>query len=158
MDSLFELYLKRAQNELNLAIMITKISDEKEIQTTIFKLPNDTYYNAVITHSYYSIFYCAKAYLTFKNITTDAPEEHRKTYEEFSKFVNKGILKKELLLIYEDALIKAETLLAIFNKEKWKRGHFTYKKLPQANKEPASESLENSSKFFKVIYNILKVK
>lgn len=158
MDFLFELYLKRAQNELNLAIITMKISDDKEIQTTVFKLPNDTYYNAVISHSYYSIFYCAKAYLIFKNIKTDMPEEHRKTYEEFSNFVNKEILKKELLLIYEDALVKAETLLSIFNKEKWKRGHFTYQKLPQANKEPAIESLENASKFFKVIYNILKMK
>ena len=156
MDSLFELYLKRAQNELNLALIIMKVSEDKELQINIFKLEGDTYFNGVIGHAYYCIFYSAKAYLLAKNIKTEAPEEHKKTYEEFEKLVNKGILKKELLLMYQDVLIKAESLLKIFKDEKWKRGHFTYHKLPQANKEPSQESLENASKFFKVVFNLLK--
>ena len=58
-------------------------------------------------------------------------------------------------MIYQDALLKAESLLKIFKDEKWKRGHFTYHKLPQANKEPAQESFDNADKFFKVIYNLI---
>ena len=121
MDSISKLYLKRAQNELNLSTITMKISDDKEIQITTFKLPSDIYYNAAITHAYYCIFYCAKAYLMSKNIKTEAPEEHKKTYEELQKFVQKGTITKKWLDIYQNELIKAETLLLIFKNEKWKR-------------------------------------
>ncbi|MBU4241820.1 MAG: hypothetical protein KKA65_05035 [Nanoarchaeota archaeon] len=57
----------------------------------------------------------------------------------------------ELLKIYEEMLIKADSLLHIFKHEKNKRGKFTYRKLPQANLEPAKESLENAKYFFKHI-------
>ena len=38
----------------------------------------ETYYSAVIAHSYYSIFYGAKAYLAKKGVEVSAPEEHKK--------------------------------------------------------------------------------
>ena len=153
-----ELYLQRAENELVAAKMLFDISSNPTIQKEQFRLEKDfTFYSTVISHSYYCIFYCAKAYLNSKNIKTEAPEEHKKTYEEFAKFVEKGILDEELLQIYQEVLIKAETLLKIFKNEKWKRGHFTYHKLPQANKQPAEESLENSKKFFKIIYNLTTI-
>lgn len=60
----------------------------------------------------------------------------------------------ELLRIYEKILIKADTLLHIFKHEKGKRGKFTYRELPQANKEPAKESLDNAKIFFKHIYTL----
>jgi len=44
--------------------------------------------------------------------------------------------------------------LGIFRKEKRKRVEFTYQTIPQANKEPAEDSLKNS-KFF--VSNIMKV-
>lgn len=53
-------------------------------------------------------------------------------------------------------VIRAEELLGIFSIEKRKRGEFTYQKLPQANKEPAEESLDNASSFFKNINNVLR--
>ena len=57
----------------------------------------------------------------------------------------------------ENELISmAEELLGIFSKEKGKRGRFTYQKLPQANREPAKESLDNASFFFKNINKILR--
>ncbi len=56
--------------------------------------------------------------------------------------------------MYEEILIKADTLLHIFKHEKNKRGKFTYRKLPQANLNPAQESLDNALNFFKHIYNI----
>lgn len=155
MDSISKLYLQRAQNELNLSVITMKVSKDPQMQLSLFGLKQDTYYNGVITHAYYCIFYSAKAYLKSKDIKVEAPEEHRKTYEEFSKFVDKGVLDKELLEIYNDAWIKAENLLEIFREEKKKRGEFTYQKLPQANMEPAEKSLENSEKFFKIIYNLL---
>jgi uncharacterized protein (UPF0332 family) len=54
--------------------------------------------------------------------------------------------------------IKAEELLGIFKKEKSKRGEFTYQKLPQANKEPARDSINNAETFFKNINLILNRK
>src|SRR3989338_399857 len=102
MDSESKIYLARAQNELNLSMMIQKISDDKKMQVEIFGVKEDTYYSAVISHAYYSIFYAAKAYLLLKGIKTEAPEEHRKTFEEFSRFVDKGTVDIELLKIYKD--------------------------------------------------------
>lgn len=154
MDFEYKLYLARSENELNLSIMIQKISDDKNIQIEIFKLKEDTYYSAVISHSYYSIFYAAKAYLFLKGIKTSAPEEHKKTFEEFSKMVDKGTVDMELLIIYKNMLIKADTLLHIFELEKSKRGKFTYRRIPQANQEPAKESINNARIFFNNIYKL----
>ena len=154
MDFEYKIYLVRAQNELNLSMMIQKISDDKKIQVEIFAMKEDTYYSAVISHAYYSIFYAAKAYLLLKGIKTFAPEEHRKTFEEFSQLVDKGIVDVELLKIYRNMIIKADTLLHIFELEKGKRGKFTYRRIPQANQEPAQESISNAKTFFNNIYRL----
>ena len=53
-------------------------------------------------------------------------------------------------------LQRAEALLGIFSIEKRKRGEFTYQKLPQANREPAEESLNNALFFFKNMNKILR--
>ncbi|GBE19818.1 HEPN domain protein [archaeon BMS3Abin17] len=152
MDLNYKLYLERANNEIKLADIILILSNSKDIQINIFKIDEpETYYNSVISHSYYCIFYSAKAYLLKKGIKTKAPEEHRKTYEEFKKLVERGIVDEELLKIYDYILVKAETLLGIFKTEKKKRGIFTYRKLPQTNLEPAMGSLENAKTFFKHI-------
>ena len=98
----------------------------------------------------------AKSYLAKKGIKTEAPEEHKKTYNEFKNLVFQGIIDEELLKIYEDILIKAETLLGIFKSEKKKRGEFTYQKLPQANLEPAIKSLENAKTFLKHMRSLCK--
>src|SRR3989338_5507390 len=97
MDFEYRLYLTRAQNEINLSIMIQRISDDKKMQLDIFGMKEDTYYSATISHAYYSIFYAAKAYLLSKGIKTQPPEEHKKTFDEFSKFVEKGTVDIELL-------------------------------------------------------------
>lgn len=149
MDSDSKLYIDRAQNEINLSKMIMAISQSEKIQEEIFNMPNDTYYNAAISHAYYSIFYMTKAYLLTKGIITRAPEEHKKTYEEFESLVNKGEVDVELLRIYEQMIMRAEALPAIFRLEKGKRGRFTYKTLPQANIDPAKESVTNAEIFFK---------
>ncbi len=154
MDFEYKIYLARAQNELNLSMMVLKISDDKKMQVEIFTMKEDTYYSAVISHAYYSIFYAAKAYILLKGIKTSAPEEHRKTFEEFSKLVDKGTIDLELLRIYQNMLIKADTLLHIFELEKGKRGKFTYRRIPQANQEPAQESISNAKTFFNNIYRL----
>ena len=158
MDFEYKIYLTRAQNELNLSMMVLKISDDKKLQIEIFAMKEDTYYSAVISHAYYSIFYTAKAYLLLKGIKTSAPEEHRKTFEEFSKVVDKGTVDIELLRIYQNMLIKADTLLHIFELEKGKRGKFTYRRIPQANQEPAQESISNAKTFFNNIYRLCENK
>src|SRR3989338_680613 len=152
MDLNFKLYLEKANNEIKLADIALFLSNNKNLQTEIFKIENpETYYSSVISHAYYCIFYSAKAYLAKKGIKTEAPEEHKKTYEEFRRLVFQSIVDKELLKIYDDIIVKADTLLGIFKTEKKKRGEFTYQKLSQANLEPANKSLENAKTFLKHI-------
>ena len=89
---------------------------------------------------------------------TLAPDEHKKTLDEFEKLAKSGEVDVELLKIYKNIVVKAEELLGIFIKEKSKRGKFTYKVLPQANLEPARESLENAEKFYKNINLLIRKK
>ena len=155
MDSDTKLYLERAENELRLAEIIMQLSLNQDIQTKIPDIrKTGTYFSSVISHSYYSIFYTAKAYLIMKGIITKAPNEHKKTYNQFKKLVLQGVVDKELLILYEDVLVKAENLLGIFKVEKKKRGEFTYQRIAQANLEPAKESLENAKTFLKHIYDL----
>ncbi len=84
---------KRAENELKLAGIIFKLSKVPKIQTETFDVADpETYYSSVISHSYYCIFYSAKAYLCIKGIRISAPEEHKKAYEAFKKFIDSGSL------------------------------------------------------------------
>ncbi|MBS3095759.1 HEPN domain-containing protein [Candidatus Woesearchaeota archaeon] len=153
-----ELYLQRAENELVAAQMLFDISSNPTLQKEQFKLEKDfTFYSTVISHSYYCIFYSAKAILIKEGIKTDAPEVHKKTIIAFEKYlVETGKLNVELLKIYKKIIVRAEELLGIFSKEKGKRGEFTYQKLPQANREPAKESLDNASFFFKNINKVIR--
>lgn len=152
MDLNYNLYLERANNEIKFADIALFVSNNKNIQVDVMKIEEpETYYSSVISHAYYCIFYSTKAYLSKKGIRTKAPEEHKKTYQEFKKLVAQGIVDRELLNIYEDIIVKADTLLGIFKVEKKKRGEFTYQKLSQANLEPANKSLENAKTFLKHI-------
>ena len=153
-----ELYLQRAENELVTAQMLFEVSNNPTLQKEQFRLEKDfTFYSPVIGHSYYSIFYSAKAILIENGIKTEAPEVHKKTLEAFEKYlVSTGKLDMELLKIYQKMVVRADALLGIFSMEKQKRGEFTYQKLPQANKEPAQESLNNASFFFKNVNKILR--
>lgn len=150
MDSKVDMYSKRAKTEFETAEILSEIS--KNINTKqFFQISQDsTYYSGVISHAYYAIFYSAKAMLLTKNIETKAPEAHKKTLDSFKKeFIDSGILDSKLLIIYKKMIIRAETLLEIFEKEKRKRGDFTYKTIPQANMEPAEESIKNAKEFIK---------
>ena len=122
-----ELYLQRAENELVAAQMLFDISSNPTLQKEQFKLEKDfTFYSTVISHSYYCIFYSAKAILIKEGIKTDAPEVHKKTIIAFEKYlVETGKLNVELLKIYKKIIVRAEELLGIFSKEKGKRGEFT---------------------------------
>ena len=149
MDSKVELYIKRARTEMNMAIVLLESSNNKILHE--FNIPEDeTFYSGVISHCYYSIFYCAKAMLLTKRIDTKAPEVHKKTLNAFKEqFINTGILDTKLFLIYKKMIVRAESLLEIFRAEKRKRGDFTYNTIAQANIEPANQSLENAKTFFK---------
>lgn len=152
------LYLERANNELNLAKAIFKLSTDKKLKLEFELKEDSTFFSNVISNSYFCIFYSAKALLQSKNIVTEAPEEHKKTLGEFEKLVLSGEIDVELLIIYKSIVVKADELLGILRKEKSKRGKFTYKKLPQANLDPAIESLNNAEKFFKNINLIIHKK
>ncbi len=155
MDSV--LFLERAENELKLAKIVFAVSQDFPLQTKLFdeKYP-ETYYSATITHCYYCIFYCAKAYLINKGVKLVAPQEHKKAYVALMKYAKTGELDLELLKLYQEALVRAETLLGIFHDEKKKRGDFTYKTLPQANQMPARESIANAQTFYKNLRAIVQ--
>ena len=51
-----KIYLTRAENELNLSLIIMKISDDKDMQVSTLGMREDTYYSATISHAYYCIF------------------------------------------------------------------------------------------------------
>ncbi|MFH0701195.1 MAG: hypothetical protein V2A62_02040 [Candidatus Woesearchaeota archaeon] len=152
-----ELYLQRAENELVAAQIMFEISSNQKLQKEQFKLEKEfTFYSTAIAHSYYCIFYSAKAILIINGVNTEAPEVHKKTIIAFEKYlVETGKLDVELLRIYKKIIVRAEELLGIFSKEKRKRGEFTYQKLPQANLDPAKESLSNAFLFFKNIHKIV---
>ena len=135
MDSMVKIYLDRSLNELSQAKLLFAISNDNEKKQEFQIEEEMTFYSGAISHAYYSIFYSAKAILLTKGIKTTAPEVHKKTYEAFKeKFVDSGIIDSELLMIYEKMIVKADELLQIFKDEKWKRGHYTYKTTPQANR------------------------
>ena len=157
MDSMIKIYLSRALNELSQAKLLFTMSNSNEKKQEFQIEEEMTFYSGAISHAYYSIFYSAKALLLTKEIKTDAPQVHKKTYEAFKEhFVDSGIIDVELLKIYENIIVKADELLQIFKDEKWKRGHYTYKTIPQANKEPAEQSINNSTKFIKNIRAIIE--
>ncbi|MDI6737713.1 MAG: hypothetical protein QME12_04325 [Nanoarchaeota archaeon] len=62
-------------------------------------------------------------------------------------FIINGKLDVKLLRLYETSLVKADSLLGLLVQEQDKRGMFTYRQLPQSNKEPAEESIEQAKKF-----------
>ena len=158
MDSDTNICLDRANNELLLASAIHLLSNEPKVKEETFNLPREiTFYSAVIAHAYYSIFYSAKAYLISKGFAVPEQGQHNAVYQKFKKIVKTGELNHELLIIYEDTKVKAEILLSILEYEEEKRTEYTYKKLPQANKEPAEKSLENASFFISHIKEFINL-
>lgn len=156
MDIAVKQYLERAENELRLSVVLRNLS-RSDLRAQLGALEEDTFYSAVISHAYYAIFYSAKAILLTKNIKTGAPEVHRRTLEQFKKhFVDSGVLDLELLRIYTKLIVRADELLGLFQQEKRKRGQFVYKTLPQANIEPANESIDNARTFVSHIKRILE--
>lgn len=156
MDSAVDVYLERADNELILAKAILSLSKEDHSKKLLNIPLEKTFYSAVISHSYYAIFYAAQAMLLTKKIKPVSPEIHRKTFEAFKEqFVDSGVLDVKLLEIYKKMVIRADALLMIFKDEKWKRGHFTYQTIPQANQEPAEDSLKNANLFFSHIRKVV---
>lgn len=148
MDSGVNLLLDRADNELLAARSLHKLSEDNKLKTDVLLPPQTTFYSSVISHSYYCIFYSAKAYLLYKNIKLSSEQgQHQQVYFKFKQLVQKGILQKELLEIYEDIKLKAEKLLEILHEEKEKRKIFAYQTIPQANKLPAEDSIKNASFF-----------
>ena len=155
MDLLVNLFIERADTELVLAEKIKMLCENNEIRSMMQIEKQKTFYSAVISHAYYCIFYSAKALLLTKGIKTSSPDIHKRTFEEFkTQFVDTGILDVKLLEIYQKLVLRADALLQIFKEEKWKRGNFTYNTIPQANKEPANDSIINSKIFF---VNVRKV-
>ena len=150
MDSKVELFVKRARTEIDSAEILFQASENKMLKSN-FKVNEDsTFYSGAISHSYYSIFYCAKAMLLTKKIETDAPELHKKTLEKFKEiFIDTGLLDTKLLIIYQSIIVRAEALLEIYRAEKRKRGDFTYNTISQANRNPAEESIKHAKFFFK---------
>ncbi len=155
MDSETQLYLLRAEDEYLLSQKDLQVSIDDKTKEFLGIQKNKTFFYSVISHAYYSIFYCTKAYLLTKGIKTAMPNEHKKTYKQLKRFVKEGVLDAELFQIYETEIIKANSLLHIFRDEKKKRGTFTYQMKSEANLPFANESIENARKFISSIKAII---
>jgi uncharacterized protein (UPF0332 family) len=149
--------MQRSEDEYLLSMNDMKISTDLKVKKELGVSFEKTFYYSVISHAYFSIFYSAKAYLTSKGIKTSAPEEHKKTYEEFKRLVDEKIVDRELLELYDDAIMKAESLLEIFYTEKKKRGQFTYNVQSEANKPYAEKSIMNAKKFITTIKKMILI-
>ena len=148
MDSQASLLFKRADNELLIATRLKTMSEDEKVKDMLQIGKEETFYSAVISHAYYSIFYAAKAILLTRGVRTSSPDIHLKTLIAFEKeLVRTGVLDVKLLKIYKTLVIRADALLEIFRKEKGKRGGFTYQTIPQANREPAEDSIRNAKTF-----------
>lgn len=146
----------RAENELKHAEAIFKVSSVLKLKQELELLETDTFYSGTIAHSYYSIFFGVKSLLLKEKIKTSSPNIHKATLDAFAYyFIINGKFDLELLTIYKSAAIKADYLLGLFVSEKEKRGNFTYKTLPDANKEPAYESITNATRFLSCIRKLL---
>lgn len=157
MDSMVKIYLQRSLNEISAAKLLFVVSNDPTKKQEFQIEEETTFFSSVISHSYYAIFYAAKAILLTKGIKTEMPDVHKRTYEAFEEsFVKTGILDMELLKIYQKMIVRADELLQVFKDEKWKRGHFTYQTIPQANKEPAEQSTQNALTFIKNIKLVLE--
>ena len=153
---LITINFKRAENELKQAETMFKVSEREELKQELELLKDDTFYSGVIAHAYYAIFYATKSLLSKEKIRTKSPNIHKATLDAFAYyFVINGKLDLELLKIYQSAIIKADSLLGLFVSEKDKRGEFTYQKLPDANIEPADESIKNATKFLTHIKKLI---
>ena len=154
MDIKVKGYFDRAENELVLANANFSLSTTDEIKAKLGISMDKTFFNNVISESYYAIFYCAKAFLLSLGIRTEPPEEHKKAYEEFKKILESERLDKQLAEIYEEETNKAETLLKIFFDEKRNRGRFTYNVNANANRPFAEQSIKNAKFFFSKIKHL----
>ena len=96
MDLEVELLILRAEDEFLLATSDLKLLIDKKAKETMGIQENKTFFHSVISHSYYSIFYSAKAYLLNKGIKTETPSEHLKTYQELKKLAKEGVLFKKI--------------------------------------------------------------
>ena len=109
MDLMIKNYLDRARNELLAAEILKKSSEERDTKEHLSIKETTTFYSPVISHSYYAIFYSAKALLLTKKIKTSSPDVHKKTFDMFKKnFVDTSILDNKLLEIYNEAVVRAD--------------------------------------------------
>lgn len=159
MDLKVSLLIDRAENEILAAQALKRLSEENELKLE-FSFPSSvSFYSSVISHSYYAVFYSAKAYLLARsNLILQEQGQHQQVYFEFRKLVKEGILSEDLLNIYEDIKGRAEVLLEIIKTEKEKRKNFSYETIPQANKQPADDSLTNALFFVSHIKQVLNNK
>ena len=158
MDIKVKGYLDRAENGLILAKANFELSTQDKAKEVLNISLDRTFFNDVISESYYTIFYSAKAFLLYLGIKTEPPEEHKKTYEEFRKIVESRKIDKQLSEIYEEESNKAETLLRIFFDEKRNRGRFTYNVNANANMPFAEQSIKNARLFASTIKHLIENK
>lgn len=150
------LNFSRAMNELKQARILFEASYKEKLKQELSLFPDDTFYSGAIAHAYYAIFFATKALLLTAGIKTKSPNIHKATLDAFAHyFIINGKLDVKLLQLYETSLVKADSLLGLLVQEQDKRGMFTYRQLPQSNKEPAEESIEHAKAFLTHIEKLI---
>ncbi|HLC72009.1 MAG TPA: hypothetical protein VJH37_00335 [Candidatus Nanoarchaeia archaeon] len=157
MDSRVNLWLSRANNELTMAQILKRVSEEPELKKEFQIHSSSTFYNGVISHAYYAIFYAARAALLLEKVEVKAPKIHTKAYNRFKNvFVDTGKLNRHLFKYYTSTFVMAGDLLQIMEKEKKKRSEFTYNTISTANQAPSEESITNALQFISHIKTFIQ--
>ncbi len=154
---LISLMVKKANNNLKFAKTTLALCENNEVKDSLGLQEKDSFYDWVIVVAYYAMFHITQALLATKKIKITNIRVHEATLYAFAhNFILTKELEDELFFTYEDAEAKAEELFTSLSEERRKRGKFTYERLPQANKEPAEESITHATEFVREIETILK--
>lgn len=79
MDFVYKLYLERAENELNLFIIIQMISNDKKIQVETFKVKEDKYYSARY-HTLITLYFMLQKYTYYSKILKHKHQKNTKRH------------------------------------------------------------------------------
>jgi uncharacterized protein (UPF0332 family) len=156
MVSKVEAYLGRAENNIVLAKHLYELSTHACMREDMNLKEDMTFLGDVVSLSYYSIFYAAKAYTISNGSRGTAKTVHADTYEMLEKELYSKGFGAKTKEVYEALMIDSRKLLDIFINEKNKRGSYTYNPMSKAKLRNAKASIENAEIFLISIKYLLE--
>jgi uncharacterized protein (UPF0332 family) len=147
MVSKIEAYLGKAENNLVLAKHVYELSTHACLRDAMNLEKDMTFLGEVVSLSYYSIFYAAKAYTISNGIKTCPPNEHVDLHEALERDLHSRWFGENPREVCEALMIDSRKLSDIFLYEKAKRGSSTYEPASKVRLRNAEISIENAEIF-----------